>query len=157
MEDVTELNRIEQESEIDRKTGLTPLQEQGAYLLASGKTITEVAQILSIARNTIYNWQDQPFFVGYCCRLRVEARERMNSNLVAMCDKAVMIVETLLNSKNEAIRFRVATYVIDNTSKLPIRAFISPRAYVCNELMKREKWEIDEQDIKDELALYGLE
>ena len=40
-------------------TGLTPVQEQAAMLLASGESVTEVASKVNVNRATIYLWQQK--------------------------------------------------------------------------------------------------
>ena len=44
------------ENKINKDTELTPVQERAIYLLASGKSITDVAKEINTDRGTIYNW-----------------------------------------------------------------------------------------------------
>ena len=44
------------------RSGLTPIQEKAAIMLANGDSITLVAESLNINRTTIYQWQQKVTF-----------------------------------------------------------------------------------------------
>ncbi|RRD70993.1 helix-turn-helix domain-containing protein [Tannerella forsythia] len=48
--------------EVNTQTGLTPIQEQAAILLASGNSVTAVAEKIRVNRSTLYKWQMQITF-----------------------------------------------------------------------------------------------
>ena len=46
-------------TESTTESGLTPIQEQAAILLASGENVTSVSEKLNLNRSTIYQWQQK--------------------------------------------------------------------------------------------------
>lgn len=56
-------NRMQQNpTETTLESGLTPIQEQAAIMLASGENITSVSEKLNLNRSTIYQWQQKITF-----------------------------------------------------------------------------------------------
>jgi len=49
------------------RSGLTPIQEKAAIMLANGDSVTLVAETLNVNRTTIYQWQ-QKVIVGEACK-----------------------------------------------------------------------------------------
>lgn len=106
------MNKIEQNQTILTESGLTPLQEQAATLLASGKNISEVAEELSLNRGTIYQWQQKIAFKCYFNLQRKEAKDTLRSGLFSLYNEALEVVKDCLKSGNEAIKLKTATYII---------------------------------------------
>ena len=156
----TELNKIEQSMDVDVKTGLTNLQEQAAFLLTGGKSITETASFLSIARNTIYNWQEQPFFNAYCNRLSSEIKKHLNNSLFALWSDAVETIKDGLKSESESIRLKSAFYIIDNIGRHDIDGAVTARGVIVDELVNMaDSWMSPNLDAKVDVEMKkrGLE
>lgn len=154
----TDLSKNEHDVVFDTKTGLTTLQEKAAYLLTGGATITETANILNIARNTIYNWQEQPLFVAYCNRLNLDSKRYLNNSMFALCNDAIETIKKGLKSKNESTRLKSAFYIVDSISRLNIIGRTTPKGVIIDELEKeRTRFVVSLDEIDKEMKRRGLE
>ena len=159
--DSTKPDKTEQNNPVDCKTGLTPLQERAAYLLARGTSITEVATELDVSRNTIYSWQERPFFVAYYNKLRMEVRERMNNGLLSLADSAIYALYSILRGTNENLKLKASDLVIKAIQGQEI-GFTTPKASMIDILEKDIYWhlhtyEFQEEVIRKALKEQGLE
>lgn len=102
------------------KSGLTPTQEQAAIMLASGESITSVAERLELNRSTIYEWQGiltfQCFFNKQCEMIR----ERMNAEIFGLQEAAIQAIKESLSCNNESIRLKAATWIVERLSNAQI-------------------------------------
>lgn len=93
-------------------TGLTPQQEQAAILLASGGSVTEVAEKVNVNRATIYLWQQkinfQCFFNQQCQLIQ----DNIRNGVCGLYEEALSAVKDCLRSPNEAIKLKTAMYII---------------------------------------------
>ena len=62
---------------------LTAKHNQAVVLLASGKRITDVAEMVSVERRTIYNWLDDPAFSEALQKRQSVFIGRLNTRLIA--------------------------------------------------------------------------
>ena len=98
------------------ESGLTPLQEQAAVLLASGKSITAIAEELEINRSTIYEWQDILTFRCFYNKQCEIIRERIKACLFGVQDKAFDAIKDILEGDNPAIKLKAAIWLIERAS-----------------------------------------
>lgn len=107
-----QMNKNEQNQTILSESGLTPIQEQVATLLASGESISSIAEKLNLNRGTIYQWQQKIAFQCYFNLQRQEAKNTLRDGLFSLYNKALEAIKTCLTSENEAIKLKTATYII---------------------------------------------
>ena len=157
---VADMDNIEQNNSIDVKTGLTSLQENVAHLLVGGKNITDISNTLDIARNTIYNWQEQPMFQAYCNRLSIEIKRQLNNSISSLYNEAIEVIREGLTSDNERMRLKSAFYIMDKVLEQNIQGYVTPRDVVHSELNnKTKRWNIfiEDKDVEEEMKNRGLE
>lgn len=106
------MNNIEQNQTILTESGLTPIQEQAATLLASGENISAVAEKLNLNRGTIYQWQQKLTFKCFFNLQRKEAKDTLKSGLFSLYNEALEAIKGCLKSENESIKLKTATYII---------------------------------------------
>lgn len=91
--------------------------KQAIELLASGKQITDVAEMVSVQRRTIYNWlEDDVFSRAYQERQSAFIR-RLNTRLIALNEKALDVLSKGMESDQESVRIRCAAIVANNYHK----------------------------------------
>lgn len=95
------------------ESGLTPLQEQAAILLASGETITAIAEKLEINRSTLYEWQDILTFKCFYNKQCEIIRERIKAGLFGIQDEAFKAIKDILTGDNAAIKLKAAIWLIE--------------------------------------------
>ena len=101
-------------------TGLTPTQERACSLLASGVKTAEVAQELDVPEHTIYLWQQQTTFVCYYNKQRSVIKNAAVQSLFGLMDEAVTAIRESLNSTNESVRLKAASYIIDKLQNVEV-------------------------------------
>lgn len=112
--------KTESRVQINRVTGLTPTQEQACSLLASGAKTAAVAQQLGIPEQTLYLWQKQTTFVCYYNKQRSVIKNAAVQSLFGLMDEAVTAIRESLNSSNESVRLKSATYIVDKLQDMEI-------------------------------------
>ncbi len=95
----------------DSHTGLYPLQEKAAILLASGESITAVAERLEITRSTIYTWLGQIPFSCYYNQQCKDYKERLRAGIFSLADEAITAIRDCLHSSNEAVKLKAAMWL----------------------------------------------
>lgn len=106
--------------QISSVTGLTPTQERACSLLASGAKTAEVAQELDVPEQTIYLWQKQTTFVCYYNKQRSVIKNAAVQSLFGLMDEAVTAIRESLNSTNESVRLKAASYIIDKLQNIEV-------------------------------------
>lgn len=106
---------------ISEYTGLTPTQEQAAELLASGVSVTSVAEKLGIARSTLYLWEKQTTFKVYFNRRCSDARSTLVVGLFGLADEALSTIRKSLQSENEQVRLKAAMWITDKLQSVEIK------------------------------------
>lgn len=122
---------------------LTPVQEQAAYKLATGESITSVAESLNLNRSTIYQWQQSPIFKYVVNQFRKEAKDYMKGSLLGMMDEALMTLKGLLKSSNDQVKMKAALAVIDKVDAMPTFQ-LDLRSILKEECMEERVDPIDE-------------
>ena len=108
-----ETNRIQQNpTKASPETGLTPIQEQAAILLASGESITSVSEKLNLNRSTIYQWQQKVTFRCFFNFQKQEIKNNLLNGLFGLYKEALESVKMCLTSDNEATRLKTAMWII---------------------------------------------
>lgn len=98
------------------ESGLTPLQEQAAILLASGETITAISEKLDINRSTIYEWQGILTFQCFYNKQCEIIRERIKAGVFGIQDDAFNAIKDILKGDNQAIKLKAAIWLIERAS-----------------------------------------
>lgn len=106
--------------QVSSVTGLTPTQERACSLLASGAKTAEVAQKLDVPEQTIYLWQKQTTFVCYYNKQRSVIKSAAVQSLFGLMDEAVTAIRESLNSTNESVRLKAASYIIDKLQNVEV-------------------------------------
>lgn len=116
-----EINKTQQNStEATLESGLTPIQEQAAIMLASGDSTTSVSERLNLNRSTIYQWQKKITFQCFLNFQRKEAKETLKNGLLGLYNDALKAVKQSLSSDNESIKLKTAMWIIAKVEKNPI-------------------------------------
>ena len=100
-------------------TGLIPLQEKAIYLLACGKSITEIAKEIKTDRTTLYNWQKLSEFEAYYNKVRLEFKIQANNELVSLFSDALSVLNESLQSENENIKLKACIYILGHVQEFP--------------------------------------
>ncbi|NMB37448.1 MAG: hypothetical protein GX993_05345 [Bacteroidales bacterium] len=95
------------------QTGLTPIQEQAAILLASGETITAVAATIGVNRSTLYEWQDIVTFQCFLNQQRADYQEQLKNGIFGLTSEALATLKGCLQSENEPTRLKAATWLLE--------------------------------------------
>lgn len=102
---------------ISQQTGLTPIQEQAAILLASGETITAVAAKIGVNRGTIYDWQGIVTFQCFFNQQKHDYKEHLKNSLFGLTNDALTAVRNCLLSDNEPIKLKAATWLLERVAE----------------------------------------
>lgn len=145
--------------QVSSVTGLTPTQERACSLLASGAKATDVAQQLDVPEQTLYLWQKQTTFVCYYNKQRSVIKSAAVQSLFGLMDEAVTAIRESLNSTNESVRLKAATYIVDKLQGLEIGTTDIVEA-VRDEATYRGTWEVEktfhESKYKERLKELGV-
>lgn len=96
---------------------LDPQQLQALTMLLSGKTVTETAAALDVARETVSRWKHKdPAFQSAFADARIAAYEAEQTRLRDVRQKAFDKLEDLLDATNDDIALKAAVAVV----KLPL-------------------------------------
>lgn len=107
-------------TETTQNTGLTPLQEQVAILLASGESITDVATKMNVNRTTIYCWQQKINFQCFYNQQCQIIQDNIRNGLCGLYSEALEAVKRCLKSPNEAVMLKTAMYVLGKVEMLDV-------------------------------------
>lgn len=142
-------NNIQQKITEIQESGLTPIQEQTAILLASGKSITEVSETLNINRTTIYQWKNKVTFQCFFNFQRAESKELLRNGLFALYEDAFNVIKESLSSDNPnpTTRLKAAMWIIQKVDS-SIIGNTDPRKVLQKACTTKEKlfsWDEDEE------------
>lgn len=147
--------------QVSSVTGLTPTQERACSLLASGAKTAEVAKKLDVPEQTIYLWQKQTTFVCYYNKQRSVIKNAAVQSLFGLMDEAVTAIRESLNSTNESVRLKAASYIIDKLQNIEVGKTDIVEA-VRAEATYSEEWGITEnvfheREYRDRLKELGVQ
>lgn len=140
------------------KSGLTPIQEQAAILLASGESITAISEKLDINRSTIYEWQEVFTFRCYYNKQCESIKERMKAGLFGLQEEAINAIRGSLQSDNASVRLKAATWLLERLSNTEIKD-TDPIAFIrkqCDTTFL-DSWSFDTTKFERMLEAYHLE
>ena len=151
-------------TETTLESGLTPIQEQAAIMLASGENITSVSEKLNLNRSTIYQWQQKITFQCFFNFQRKEAKDTLKNGLLSLYKDALEAVKGCLASENESIRLKTAMWIIAKVENNPVgntdaRELLKKEATRTESVFQNweaEKEIFDEKKYKKLLAENGL-
>lgn len=146
---------------IDKTTGLTPLQERCAVLMASGTTITDIAKELGLDRGTLYQWLKKVTFQCYLNYLKKTIQDNMTGKLFDLHSSAMEAIQKCLFSDNENIRFKTAVWIIEKlySSEVGEGDVRKELEKECTHSGLMEGWNnyLDKEEYKQRLAEEGLD
>lgn len=112
---------MQQNSTLPEKTsGLTPIQEQAAIMLASGNTISEVSTKLNVNRSTLYFWLEKVTFQCYYNMQIQEIQNTIKNEIFSLYETAFNSLRECLTSMNEGTKLKAAQYIIDKIQQTSI-------------------------------------
>lgn len=114
------MKKTKTEVQVSSVTGLTPTQERACSLLASGAKTAEVAQQLDVPERNIHLWQKQSTFVCYYNKQRSVIKNAAVQSLFGLMDEAIKAIKESLNSTNESVRLKAASYIIDKLQNVEV-------------------------------------
>lgn len=156
------MNNKQQKSTVSKETGLTPIQEQACMLLASGASITEVADKLSLNRGTIYKWQKQVPFMCYFNRQCTDNRGNLLTGLYGLTDEALKAIKDCLHSSNEATRLKAAIWLTEKICDMPIGqtdVVTALKKECTHNTLIDENWGnvLDKKEFAQKMSYWGIE
>lgn len=105
---------------INSITGLTSTQERACSLLASGATIEAVAEEVKVPESTILLWQRQATFKCYFNQKKSNIIGNLTQGVFSLAQEAVNALRNSLNSENEQVRLKAATYIVDKLQSIEV-------------------------------------
>lgn len=156
------LNKNLQKSTVSKETGLTPIQEKACILLASGCTITDVAERLSLNRGTLYKWQMQTPFKCFFNKQCADVKYNLVSGMLGLANDAVGTIRECLSSTNDAVRLKAAFWIVEKIDSLEIGQTNVVLA-LKEECTHNNFWSddmgvtLDEKEFKQKLDYWGVE
>lgn len=146
---------------VNGQTGLTPIQEQAATLLAGGMSLTDVAGAVKVDRTTIYRWFTIVTFQCFLNRQAADFKENLRNGILSLSESALTTVRESLQSKNEATRLKAAMWVVEQIHGTIIGA-TDARAELKKENTKDILSDLtcpqfNKEDYKKSLKQYGLD
>ena len=143
-------------------TGLTPTQERACSLLASGENAISVAQQVGVEENTIFLWQSNISFKCFYNRQRYIRKEAAVQSLFGLYEDAVKAIRESLNSENESVKLKAATYIVDKLQNVEIgRTDIIEQVKAEATHNPLNEWgggaELDEDEYRERLNELGIE
>lgn len=146
---------------VNPQTGLTPLQEQAAILLASGETITAVAAKMSLNRGTLYEWQKLITFQCFLNQQATDYRDNLRNGLYGLAHDALQVIGGSLQSANEGIRLKAAMWLAEkvkdnDTGQTDVREALKEQC-THSDWGVGDLLSFDADEYKKELKRLGLE
>ncbi|HBM16075.1 MAG TPA: hypothetical protein DD381_07020 [Lentisphaeria bacterium] len=81
--------------------------------LADNTDVEEVARITGTAKGTVYRWLQNNDFKTKLTSMRSDILDASLNLVKAQCRRAVDKIATLMNSDNEMVALKAATYLLD--------------------------------------------
>lgn len=94
-------------------TGLTAAQEQAAKLMAQGKTLEATANEVGAIVSELHYWQTLPTFQCFYNQLCQDSRNILLNGLNGLAGEALSAIRGSLQSKDEGIRLKAATWLVE--------------------------------------------
>jgi hypothetical protein len=89
--------------------GLTDQQREGARLAAAGWRGVDIAEHLDVAPETVSRWRKKPEYIAAIEAILSEARSEVAGRMVEMTDKALDVLDGMLDIRyHSSLRLRAA-------------------------------------------------
>ena len=108
-----ETDNVVGETKPNQTNPIPPIQMRAIHLLAAGERVTAIAEKLNVSRCQIWAWRQKPEF---CVALDGEVQkfsEHSRLELQSLASKSVDALRDCLQSKNESVKLRAASAVLD--------------------------------------------
>jgi transposase-like protein len=101
---------------------LTEQQQQAAELVATGRTLGDVAATVGVDRSTLFRWRRLPDFVDTVASLRLEARVATVATLRANAIRAGQVIRELLDDAQvpPQVRLSAAKIALDHNPSFAV-------------------------------------
>ena len=149
------------------RSGLTPIQEKAAIMLANGDSVTLVAETLNVNRTTIYQWQQKVTFQCFFNIQKIEVTQNLQNGLAALYQEAIKAVKDILRSENEAMRLKSAMVVISKVESATVGETDAKEVFrqqatetinpFINEVILKPEKVLDQKQYRQLLKENGLE
>ncbi len=96
---------------------LSKRQLNAITTILSCRTISEGVSRAGISRGTFYKWMQDPMFRGELDKQRKEVIALALQDIKASAGDAVKVLRGLLKAKNESIRLKASTSILDYIAK----------------------------------------
>lgn len=143
----------------DGATGLTPLQERAAIMLASGSSVVSVAEELKVSKGTIYQWRRLITFTCYLNEQKKDFVDTIKGGVMSLADEAIAAIRDSLRSDNEATRLKAAMWVADKAKEFNVGdtdAKVAVRKECTAEMFGGWNEQFDEATYRQRLKELGL-
>lgn len=143
----------------NEETGLTPLQERAAIMLASGSSVVSVAEELNISKGTLYQWRRLVTFTCYQNEQKKDYLDTIRGGVMSLADEAIAAIRDSLHSDNEATRLKAAMWVADKAKEYQVGetdAKIAIRKECTAEMFGGWEEQFDEATYRQKLKELGL-
>ncbi len=91
---------------------VSPNMQRAALLIAQGKKLKDVAEACDISPQTLSEWRSNEVFQILCNQIQKNVLESSEAKIVSLATKAVNNLESMLDSKNEKVKFDATKEVL---------------------------------------------
>lgn len=144
---------------LNPQTGLTPIQEQAAVLMASGETPTAVADKLGINRCTIYKWFDNVAFQCYYNRQCQDLKAEVENSVLGLCRSAFATLRELMSTGNESTRLKACIWIMERAGQIDVGETDVKKALrkkATHPIVDADFTKFDDSEYKNLLADFGI-
>jgi len=139
-------------------TGLTPIQEEAAIMLAKGQTIEEISDSLNLNKGELIEWTQVVTFQCFLSQQNRAFKETLRSNIFGLAEQAVRAITESLSSDNEQVKLKAATWIVDKINELntgqPDIAVALREKHTINTFAEFNQ--IDEANLRKEASKLGV-
>lgn len=131
-------------------TGLTSTQEKAVKMLVAGDSLATIADKLNVSEKTIQQWQGKLTFQCYYNKQCKAVKANMKDSLLAMHEKALSTLTECMESENELVKLKSATWLIEKISTFTYGNG-NPVGVIREQCYEKEVWPtIDEPKFNEE-------
>ena len=152
-------NHAMKAEERNSDTGLTSTQEEAVKMLVAGDSLATIADKLNVPERTLQQWQGKLTFQCYYNKQCKAVKANMKDSLLAMYEKAVSTIRSSLESENELVKLKSATWLIEKISTFTYGNG-NPVGVIREQCLEENSWTneatLNEEKFKKLLADNGL-
>ena len=97
---------------------LTPKQRATIAALLSQPTVSAAAKQVSVSRDAVYRWLKEPDFASALTAAESEHLQSVQRGMLAVSERALVVLGNLLVSESESIRLRAALGILEQAIRL---------------------------------------